>query len=423
MSAVVATSSTMASTMAHSIFEDDISIQPVRIAGTTSIEDSNNHHERLEATGERVLKSCCAILGARLSLTLFVPVRHGSDEPKLLYAALLPDEADDHDLIAAPPGHLESFLSGEPRLEDAQLLLLPVYGHDGRVCCLLELGGVHGEALASPAALTGVVRKIRAAAGHSGLLELLSTDDFVHAPRVWSAVVAALVAQNAALAGRAARRWVPDAEAAACACCGAAFSLVVRRHHCRDCLQVVCGSCSPTEAAPPAACTDSTSSSVAQASPTASDATAAAGRVPHRAKAKTQRPPAWAAFQQFFARASGKQPASALRRCVRCTQTDLQPSVLLLALPCTAAAAANAAAPFDSPLPLGYALADSLRSTPGTPSPLYVPFASPPARGPTRHAGHTPHPSKANGEVRACAASTRLLLPTQLARTPARTVA
>eukprot|EP00013_Stygamoeba_regulata_P025271 CAMPEP_0177650528 /NCGR_PEP_ID=MMETSP0447-20121125/11992_1 /TAXON_ID=0 /ORGANISM="Stygamoeba regulata, Strain BSH-02190019" /LENGTH=93 /DNA_ID=CAMNT_0019153407 /DNA_START=412 /DNA_END=693 /DNA_ORIENTATION=+ len=38
--------------------------------------------------------------------------------------------------------------------------------------------------------------------------------------------------------------WVPDSNAAACKCCDAAFSLTTRRHHCRNCGEVVCSSCS-----------------------------------------------------------------------------------------------------------------------------------------------------------------------------------
>ena len=50
-----------------------------------------------------------------------------------------------------------------------------------------------------------------------------------------------------ALATAAARRWVPDAEAPLCSCCAQPFSLLRRRHHCRECLQVVCSACSPDE--------------------------------------------------------------------------------------------------------------------------------------------------------------------------------
>ena len=369
MSTKIATTS---STHIHSVCGEGTPAQPIRChAGAKSIEASSRHHEHLEATGERVLKSCTSILGTKLSMTMFVPVRHGVDEPMLLYAALLPDDAAEADLIEAPPGHLKSFLSGEPKLEGA-LLLLPIFGHDGRVCCLLELDGVHGEALASQAALTGVVRSIRAAAGHSGLLELLSSDDFVHAPRVWSAVVETLAARSTALAGRAARRWVPDAEAVACACCGVAFSVVVRRHHCRDCLQVVCSACSPVEAAAPAAGTSGAGAPAATPQSAASDAAAAVGRALHR----------------MMARASGKQPAAAVRRCVRCTEPSPHSSALVVAPPCKTAAVSTSASAASRVSP---SRAFNGPSTPATP------FASPPPRGPTRHAGHTPHPTKVAG--------------------------
>ncbi|TMS38236.1 hypothetical protein L596_005004 [Steinernema carpocapsae] len=39
--------------------------------------------------------------------------------------------------------------------------------------------------------------------------------------------------------------WVPDSEAENCMCCySTRFSIVQRRHHCRACGNVVCGSCS-----------------------------------------------------------------------------------------------------------------------------------------------------------------------------------
>ncbi|KAI9217158.1 FYVE zinc finger-domain-containing protein, partial [Blastocladiella britannica] len=38
--------------------------------------------------------------------------------------------------------------------------------------------------------------------------------------------------------------WVPDAQAPACHHCHKRFSWTVRRHHCRLCGNVVCGSCS-----------------------------------------------------------------------------------------------------------------------------------------------------------------------------------
>ena len=40
-------------------------------------------------------------------------------------------------------------------------------------------------------------------------------------------------------------RWQPDNEVSSCPICGAQFSLLWRRHHCRKCGRVVCASCSP----------------------------------------------------------------------------------------------------------------------------------------------------------------------------------
>lgn len=42
--------------------------------------------------------------------------------------------------------------------------------------------------------------------------------------------------------------WQPDEEAAECPICHQNFTLFFRRHHCRKCGRVVCGSCSSTEA-------------------------------------------------------------------------------------------------------------------------------------------------------------------------------
>jgi|LauGreDrversion4_2_1035121.scaffolds.fasta_scaffold26844_4 hypothetical protein len=40
------------------------------------------------------------------------------------------------------------------------------------------------------------------------------------------------------------KHWVPDEEGAACSICHAEFSITRRRHHCRKCGSLVCGSCS-----------------------------------------------------------------------------------------------------------------------------------------------------------------------------------
>ena len=41
--------------------------------------------------------------------------------------------------------------------------------------------------------------------------------------------------------------WIPDSMAPLCMGCGAAFSLVKRRHHCRSCGRVFCAKCSPNQ--------------------------------------------------------------------------------------------------------------------------------------------------------------------------------
>eukprot|EP01125_Pyxidicula_operculata_P004525 TRINITY_DN170_c0_g2_i2.p1 TRINITY_DN170_c0_g2~~TRINITY_DN170_c0_g2_i2.p1 ORF type:complete len:419 (-),score=85.91 TRINITY_DN170_c0_g2_i2:115-1371(-) len=38
--------------------------------------------------------------------------------------------------------------------------------------------------------------------------------------------------------------WVPDSEAKSCICCSTKFTFTNRRHHCRQCGNIVCGSCS-----------------------------------------------------------------------------------------------------------------------------------------------------------------------------------
>jgi hypothetical protein len=44
-------------------------------------------------------------------------------------------------------------------------------------------------------------------------------------------------------AGAGARAWTPDRASARCLKCGTAFSLLVRRHHCRACGLLLCGAC------------------------------------------------------------------------------------------------------------------------------------------------------------------------------------
>lgn len=49
--------------------------------------------------------------------------------------------------------------------------------------------------------------------------------------------------------------WVPDHSVSACMACGHAFSVTVRRHHCRHCGRLVCGACSPHKTRLPQAVT------------------------------------------------------------------------------------------------------------------------------------------------------------------------
>lgn len=66
----------------------------------------------------------------------------------------------------------------------------------------------------------------------------------------WVARLTAAIAKARALSPQQQREnefapvWVPDRNAANCMICNARFTTVRRRHHCRMCGMVVCGSCS-----------------------------------------------------------------------------------------------------------------------------------------------------------------------------------
>jgi hypothetical protein len=45
--------------------------------------------------------------------------------------------------------------------------------------------------------------------------------------------------------------WVRDSDARACLACGAPFTFLRRRHHCRRCGEVFCGACTPHQAMVP----------------------------------------------------------------------------------------------------------------------------------------------------------------------------
>ena len=117
----------------HSV-PDDGAVAPLcRTAATESLDLAVAQHERLLEIGGRLLQQASAILAAPAPMTLFVPLRlHG--ELRLLYPALAP--------APNPPGgadladHVTAFHGGEPTLTTGGALLLPVFGHDGLVCCL-----------------------------------------------------------------------------------------------------------------------------------------------------------------------------------------------------------------------------------------------------------------------------------------------
>ena len=138
----------------------------------------------LLAVGERLLQQSTMILHETttchsVAMTLLTPVM-ATGKLRLLYAALGPAAAHSDGLVTHWPEagspHVGCFESGETALDGAVAppsLLLPVFGHDGRVCCVLQYDGVQCSAEVPPA----VVRHLRAEAGHSGLLELLTELD------------------------------------------------------------------------------------------------------------------------------------------------------------------------------------------------------------------------------------------------------
>ena len=240
---------------------EDTYCAPLRLSAPSaaSMHTAVEQQQVLLAVGERLLQQSAMILHETtchsVAMTLLTPVM-ATGKLRLLYAALGPAAAHSNGLVTHWPEagspHVGCFESGETALDGAVAppsLLLPVFGHDGRVCCVLQYDGVQCSAAVPPA----VVRHLRAAAGHSGLLELL-TEGFAHPPCVLQLALEAMAVQVAsmarsseALGKAAARRWVPDEEAAECSACAQPFNLLRRRHHCRECLQVVCSACSPEE--------------------------------------------------------------------------------------------------------------------------------------------------------------------------------
>ena len=127
---------------------------------------------------------------------------------------------------------VQSFTSGQLAFVDGALML-PIFHFDGTSAVLVEWSPLEHRLALAPALL----RHLRVAISHSGLLELLASTSFIHPPEIYRMLLEDPLAEND-------KRWVLDAEAPDCFLCKVPFNLLLRRHHCRQCLKVVCGNCS-----------------------------------------------------------------------------------------------------------------------------------------------------------------------------------
>ena len=127
---------------------------------------------------------------------------------------------------------VQSFISGQPAFVD-EALMLPIFHFNGTSALLVQWSPLDHRIALAPALL----RHLRVMLGHSGLLDLLASTTFIHPPEVYRMLLEHPLPKKCV-------RWVPDAEAPICSLCKAPFGLLFRRHHCRQCLQVVCGNCS-----------------------------------------------------------------------------------------------------------------------------------------------------------------------------------
>ncbi len=205
-----------------------------------SLADGTEQHRALLVLSQRVREAVAAVTDI-CSLTIYLPVTNPTSGALLcLYAAV--HDSDVGVVLYSPnefprPAALDAFVSGQarfasPRFGDPLQLHLPIYGFDGSSPALLTIGGVE---TVRPTPDPALVTRLRAAVGHSGLLELVSpAGTFVHPP----SVLRLLLNAHAEAASRA---WVPDEEAPVCAVCESRFTFFFRRHHCRECLRVVCG--------------------------------------------------------------------------------------------------------------------------------------------------------------------------------------
>ena len=265
--------------------ESTCSSSRMQSIGSASLDESESQHKAVIALTESLRPHIMAICPSE-RLSLWLPVTSASGELLLLYAAVTEDghmgEVAHTPGTRPPSAYLEAFTSGQCRLvpkEGGVDLLLPVFGFDGTAALLLTCTGAMlpstsaRRSTPSPA----LVVSLRAAVGHSGLLEGVAA--FLHSPAVLRLLLD--VYADASI-----RVWVPDDEAHECACCEGTFNFLNRRHHCRwqlirrvtvprsisptsatdpsmllhpshlpspprrDCLRVICGACSTLEPLP-----------------------------------------------------------------------------------------------------------------------------------------------------------------------------
>ena len=227
--------------------EGSISLQMHLTPLALSINASVISHRRLASAtaelSEEIAHDC----------TVWIPVFRADGSLAALYAAAgsqPPPEGwalwQNSDSGSGQALSLDAYLTGDIVVEeDGSQQHVPIYGCDGLVRIVVSVSRMPEEERAGPAPEPVYEREtvphvppaiIYRAVGRSGLLEF--TADFNHSPAILRGLVASVAEETVA------RSWQPDEEVSACFACGDHFTLLRRRHHCRSCLRVVCGSCS-----------------------------------------------------------------------------------------------------------------------------------------------------------------------------------
>ncbi len=119
---------------------------------------------------------------------------------------------------------------------------------------------VDGEEMSTEFELTSPVRSFTVRANsvreRNAWLDAINTAIEDHASRKATFVVTSTTSTNGSSAGSgiecrigvAPPVWVPDRRVTMCQKCAVEFTVLVRRHHCRSCGQVICSSCSSNKA-------------------------------------------------------------------------------------------------------------------------------------------------------------------------------